>query len=306
MNMVYKKFNPSVVIIILNWNSCDDTEECLKSLEKVIYKSFTIIVVDNGSDNTDCLALKSKFPKIELIVSKENLGFTGGNNLGIEYAKKNNPDYILLLNNDTTVEPDFINHLLLVFYKHKNVGIAAPLINYYYEPGKIWSEGGKVSRIRGSGFANSIHHIEKARFNDKSVSFVSGCCMLIKAKILDEIGLFDDNYFLYIEDVDFCKRVIDGGYGIFVSNQSRIYHKVSSSTNKSFSQLPLYYATRNRLYFAKKNFPKTYLLTFLYLSISMWVKKIYWKFKGKQNYIFIVRKAFNDFREGKMGKREFI
>lgn len=295
-----------VAIIILNWNGYKDTFECLKSLEKVTYKRLNIIVIDNGSDNNDCLTLQNEFPQIELIVSNENLGFTGGTNLGIESAMRNKPDYILLLNNDTTVEPDFINHLLEVFNQHENVGIAAPLINYYYEPKKIWTEGGKISRIRGSGFANSDRLIERIRFDYKSVSFVSGCCMLIKTQILDEIGLFDENYFLYIEDVDFCKRVIDARYSIFVSSQSQIYHKVSSSTNKNLTQLPLYYATRNRLYFAKKNFPETYLLTFLYISISMWVKKIYWKFEGKQNYIFFVKKAFSDFWKGKMGKREFI
>ncbi len=296
------KAKPVIAVIILNWNGFWDTIECLRSLASVKYENLRIIVVDNGSDNEDYLRFQDEFPKINLVLSKENLGFTGGNNLGIEYAIKYNPDYFLLLNNDTTVEPNFIDYLLEVFDKYKNTGIAAPRINYYDEPKKIWTEGGKISRFRGSGFAYSESFDEEIKTEFKNVTFVSGCCMLIRKEVIDTIGLFDNNYFLYVEDADLCKRTLDAGYKIYVAYKSKIYHKVSSSTNSNLSGLPLYYMTRNRLYFAKKNFSNTYLITFLYLLLTMILKGIFWAFKGKERNISIVKVAFSDFLRGKRGK----
>jgi GT2 family glycosyltransferase len=296
------KTRPVIAVVILNWNGYQDTIECLRSLSNVKYGNLQIIVVDNGSDNEDYLKLQTEFPEINLVLSKENLGFTGGNNLGIEFAMKNKPDYFLLLNNDTTVESDFIDYLLEIFNKHKNVGIAAPKINYYHEPKKIWTEGGKISRFRGSGFAYSERYDKGIETEYRNVTFVSGCCMLIKREVLDKIGLFDINYFLYVEDTDLCKRTLDAGFKIYVAYRSKIYHKVSNSTNKDLSGLPLYYVTRNRLYFSKKNYSKTNLIAFFYILITMLIKSIGWIFQGNINNISIVRLAFSDFLKGNMGK----
>ena len=123
--------NLKIAIVILNWNGYEDTSECIISLKKITYDNYQIVVVDNGSIQDDYLLLKKNFSDIEVVRSESNLGFTGGNNLGIENAMKMNPDYFLLLNNDTTVEPDFIQRLLDVFEKEKNAGIAAPQINYF-------------------------------------------------------------------------------------------------------------------------------------------------------------------------------
>ena len=291
-----------ITIIILNWNGAKDTIECINSIENIKNVSYDILVVDNGSEQDDYLELKNKFPEIKLIRSEKNLGFTGGNNLGIEYAMNSNPDYFLLLNNDTTVESDFIDYLLGVFDKYKNAGIAAPRINYYNEPKKIWSEGGKISRFRGSGFAYSERYEKKIETEYKSVTFISGCCMLIKREVIDKIGLFDINYFLYVEDTDLCKRTLDAGYKIYVAYKSKIYHKVSNSTKGNLSGLPLYYVTRNRLYFSKKNFSNTYFVAFIYIFTTMLIKSITWIFSYKTNNIALVRRAFFDFFNGNMGE----
>lgn len=294
--------NLKITIIILNWNGANDTIECINSLKEIKNFTLDIFVIENGSDQDDYLELKNKFPEIKLIRCEENLGFAGGNNLGIKYAMNDNPDYILLLNNDTTVEPDFIDRLLKVFEKKSKAGIVAPRINYYYEPKKIWTEGGKISRIRGSGFAYSERYDNGVDTEFRSVTFVSGCCMLIKRELIETIGMFDKNYFLYVEDTDFCKRTLDSGYKIYIAYSSKIFHKVSSSTNKNLSVLPLYYMTRNRLYFAKKNFPKTHFITFFYILITMLIKSIIWISQGKANNISIVSIAFSDFLRGNMGK----
>ena len=296
--------NPKISIVILNWNGYEDTSECIKSLMRLTYSIYKIVVVDNGSSNDDYLLLEKNFPEIIVLRSETNLGFTGGNNLGIEYAMKMNPDYILLLNNDTVVEPNFIKPLLNIFEKKNKTGISAPQINYYNEPKRIWSKGGIISRIRGSGFAYSDQIEDRILIKNREVAFVSGCCMLIKSEVIKIVGLFDDKFFLYVEDVDLCKRVNAAGFKIYTSNSSKIFHKVSNSTNKNLAYIPLYYMTRNRLYFSKKNFPRTFFLALLYLLVSMSLKSIMWLIKGKKENIIIVKTAINDFFAGNMGKKD--
>lgn len=289
-------------IVILNWNGIDDTSQLLSSLFKISYPNIKIIVVDNNSLNDEAELLKNNYgDKVHILSCKKNLGFSGGNNIGIKYSLEDKADFVLLLNNDTTVEADFLEPLVNKFNSSNQVGITAPQINYFNEPDKIWSAGGKISRIRSSGFAKS--NIKETEFNKghKSVSFVSGCCMLIRNEVLERIGLFDENFFLYNEDTDLCERAIRAGYEILIISESKIYHKVNSSTEKNMSLLPLYYTTRNRLYFAKKNFPTTFGLTFLYIISSMIFKSIIWFLSGKRKNISVVKNAIKDFLAGKMG-----
>lgn len=296
--------NSKVSIILLNWNGYNDTFECLNSLQKVENKNIEIILVDNGSDNDDYLKFEDIYPDIKVIRSKTNLGFSGGNNLGIKYALDQGADFILLLNNDTVVESDFITNLLLVFEREKNVGIVAPQINYFDEPQKIWSEGGYVSKLRASGFAYSDKFEDISNTDYEQKQFVSGCCMLIKREVFNKVGAFDNEFFLYLEDVDLCVRTIKSGYNIFVSHKSKIYHKVSNSTIKNYTALPLYYVTRNRLYFIKKNYPLYILYSTIYLSSTMILKFFFWFITKKRSNIKAVFFAFYDFLKGNMGKTD--
>ena len=296
---------PLVYVVILNWNGYKDTSELLESLSKITYANHKITVVDNNSSPGEVEKLESAYEnKVHVIRCKNNLGFSGGNNIGIKYSLESKADYILLLNNDTIVEPDFLEILVSKFETENQAGIVAPRINYYSEPQKIWSDGGKISWIRGSGFAYSDKLETKVNSLDRSVTFVSGCCMLIKSEVFLKNGMFDENYFLYTEDTDLCHRVINAGYKIYITPRSKIFHKINSSTKSNYSTLPLYYTTRNRLYFAKKNFQKLYVITLSYISLAMILKSIYWLLSGKFKNIDAVRKAFNDFYLGKMGKTE--
>lgn len=295
---------PKIAIVILNWNGYNDTFECLRSLEKLTYKNTIQVVVDNGSEVEEYNNLVKKFPQIKILRSEVNLGFSGGNNLGIKYALEHGADFILLLNNDTIVEPNFIQPLLDVFEKEKNVGIVAPQINYFNEPKKIWSEGGYVSKIRASGFAYSDKFEDISNTYYEQKQFVSGCCMLIKREVFKKVGTFDNNFFLYLEDVDLCVRTIKSGYNIFISHKSKIYHKVSNSTIKNYNALPLFYVTRNRLYFVKKNYPSFILCSTIYLFSTMIFKIIFWFITGKQSNIKAVYFAFYDFIKGNMGKTD--
>ena len=298
--------NLKITIVILNWNGYEDTSECIISLQKITYDNYQIVVVDNGSDVEDINRLKNNFPNVKILRSDVNLGFTGGNNLGIKNSFEKKIDFILLLNNDTIVEPNFIQPLLDIFENNPNVGIVAPQINYFDEPKKVWTEGGRISKIRGSGFAYSERYDDGKIKDDKEVTFVSGCCMLIKKEIFEKVGVFDDNFFLYVEDADLCYRTTQAGYKIIVSHNSKIYHKVSSSTKENLSLLPLYYVTRNRLYFASKSFSFIFFLTLIYISFSMLIKIIYWLLNDKSKNVSIILKAFKDFFNKEMGKSNSI
>ena len=298
--------NLKITIVILNWNGYEDTSECIISLQKITYDNYQIVVVDNGSDADDSNKLKNNFPTIKVLRSDVNLGFTGGNNLGIKYCLEEKADFILLLNNDTIVEPNFIQPLLDIFENNPNVGIAAPQINYFDEPKKVWTEGGRISKIRGSGFAYSERFDDGKIIDDKEVTFVSGCCMLIKKEVFEKVGVFDDNFFLYVEDADLCYRTTQAGYKIIVSHNSKIYHKVSSSTKENLSLLPLYYVTRNRLYFASKSFSFIFFLTLVYIVFPMMIKILYWLLNNKSKNILIIIKAFKDFFNKEMGKSNSI
>ncbi|MDZ7626179.1 MAG: glycosyltransferase [Ignavibacteriaceae bacterium] len=153
----------------------------MESLFKISYRNYNIIVVDNNSDQNGREKLRKNYSeKVHIIFCNENLGFAGGNNVGIKYSLEEKADCtILLLNNDTTVQPDFLEILVNKFETENQAGIIAPRINYYNEPKKIWSDGGYISKLRGSGFPYSDKLETEVGSPDKSVTFVYGCCMLI-------------------------------------------------------------------------------------------------------------------------------
>lgn len=296
------KQNPSVYIIILNWNGYKDTYECLNSVFKINYNNYKVILVDNDSCKNEADELYKSFPQIEMVKSQRNLGFSGGNNLGIKYAQKYNPDYFLLLNNDTIVEPDFLSHLQENISSNEVIGICVPKIIYYTNPQIVWYAGGYFSKLRGSGFTIGEGKNRNLYTKNKFVTFATGCCLLIKAKIFDEVGLMDENYFLYNEDMDYCIRCSNAGYKILFVANSVIYHKVSKSTKRSNNLLPLYYVTRNRLYLTKKILTKYFFLSFFIIFFTFFIKSLYWILTGEIKKVKIIKKAFIDFFHSKMGK----
>jgi len=295
---------PKVVIVILNWNGFEETIECVDSISRIEYSNYKILIVDNGSDSNEIDNIVLQFPFVKIIKSKENLGFSGGNNLGIEYAIKLNADFILLLNNDTIVEPNFLGILVHHSTQNINVGILVPKINYYINQNRIWYAGGYISKFRGSGFTIGQDESGEKYSNNKYVTFATGCCLLIKMEVIKKIGLMDPQYFLYLEDVDYCLRNNLKGYKILYIGKSKIYHKVSISSNKQNNLASLYYVTRNRFYFAKKFYPNFYYIPFLYITIIFFIKILYWFISGENEKIKIAKKAISDYIFNKMGKSE--
>jgi len=264
-NKENKKMQKKVSIIILNWNGWPDTLECLESLACVDYDNFEVILIDNGSKEPFGYArdIKNKFGELKIIpiFNKENLGFAGGNNQGIKIALERGSDYILLLNNDTTVESDFLKKLIEVGEKNKSYGIFGAVIYYSDEPEKIWFAGGKFNwpKTRGS------HIFSKPNDELKKVDYITGCCLLIKKKVVEQIGLLSEDYFLYYEDGDWCLRAQKVGYRCGLVSSAKIYHKQSRSTQE-FSYPYIYYHSRNGLIFAS-----LHGLTILAYLASVWI-----------------------------------
>ncbi len=250
------KINPSVWIIIVNWNGLADTIECLESLAHVTYSNYEVVVVDNGSKDNQAASIKSKFPKIHIIKNAINTGFVVANNQGIEYGIQHGAEYVMLLNNDTVVDPEFIEPLVNQMEQDATIGASSPKI-LYYKSSKIWSMGGTISIPTGISIMIGKRKESNMYMNTIQPDFLTGCAFLVSAKVVKEIGMLDPIYFAYYEDVDWSYRIRKAGYKIITFPQSVIYHKKSASAgiigSDKISPVQAYYISRNALIFANKN-----------------------------------------------------
>ncbi len=237
-------------IVIPNWNGKKFLADCLQSLAKIDYQNYLLIVVDNGSSDNSVDYVKEKFSSAIVISNKVNLGFSAAVNQGVKSALKENCDYILLLNNDTVVDSNFLKEMLVAAQENR-VGIVGAKIYYYDQPKSIWYVGGRFVKWRASG--QHIGWMKNDNENWKGIKktdFITGCAMLIKKEVFDDIGLFYEPYFLTVEDLDFCYQAREKGWKIKAALDAKVWHKVSFSRQGEFSFSNGYYGTRNRLYFA--------------------------------------------------------
>lgn len=258
-----------ISIILVNFNTDEYTIDCLDSLLKINSTGFkhSIIVVDNASTKPLVLPKRLVNSKIDLIRSESNLGFTGGNNMGIHYGiEKYNSDYVLLLNNDTTVDPNFLRELVYHAENNPKAGITTSKIyftkgrefhiNSYNksELGKVfWYAGGSIDWDNLVAYHRGVDEVDRGHFDDQiECDFATGCSLMIKREVLEKVGTLDKNYFLYMEDVDYSVRVIKAGYEIHFVPKSIIWHKNAGSSGGSGSPLQEYYQTRNTLLFTFK------------------------------------------------------
>jgi GT2 family glycosyltransferase len=255
-NMKSSTGHPKVSIIILNWNGLEDTTECLESLKKITYSNYEVVVVDNGSQGNDAQVLRERFGDyIHVIENDRNYGFAEGNNIGMRYALANfNPDYILLLNNDTVVNADFLTELVKAAEGDVKIGIAGPKIYSYAEPDKISFIGGKINWWNVE--IPPVNQIDTGQFDElREVDLVIGCALLIKRTLVEEIGLLYPGYFAYYEEAEWCLKCRKAGYRVVYVPTAKLWHKLSSTAGK-IDGFSWYYMTRNRFIFMKRNLPK--------------------------------------------------
>ncbi|GAA0877272.1 glycosyltransferase family 2 protein [Algoriphagus jejuensis] len=244
----------SVAIILVNWNGLEFTRACLESLRRVDFPDFRVILVDNASQNQESGRLNREFPEIMLVENQENLGFAGGNNAGIRLALQQGFSHIMLLNNDTEVEPDFLGEMMIHFSRNPSLGVVQPLILFLNDRKKIWNAGGKW--VAATGRAVTLGDREPLadfRVKDMKMDWATGCCMLISREALLKTGLLNEQYFAYFEDVDWSLRFRKAGFGIVLAERARIYHEAGASSKKAHAEGMLspkvfYYHVRNQLF----------------------------------------------------------
>jgi GT2 family glycosyltransferase len=243
---------PLVDLIVLNWNRPQDTIECAESILRSDYTNYRITVVDNGSTDDSVLRVKERFGDAVCIVANEaNLGFAEGNNRGVEHALAQGAEFTLLLNNDTTIAPGMLSEMVRVMRSDARIGIAGPVIYYSGQPDKVWFAG---MRFRfGLYTVRKGLHLKLPLAPIEPVDFISGCGMMVRRQVWEDIGLFDSRFFMYYEDLDLCIRANKGGYRVVCAARANMWHALSASTGGPDSPLKQYYQVKSTLLFCHKH-----------------------------------------------------
>lgn len=227
---------PLVYIVLVNWNGKDHTLACLQSLGAISYANYRIVVVDNGSSDGSVPTVRSAFPAVAVLEMQRNLRFAGGTNRGIQYALDHGAEQILILNNDTTVDPGFLRALVTCLQSDARIGMVGPKIYYQDDPERIWFAGGCVSFWTGTMHHIGIRKIDRGQFDEaRDIAYASGCCILARRSIVETVGLLDESFFMYTEDADWCMRVRRAGYRIVYEPGAKIWHKLSVSAGGHLS-----------------------------------------------------------------------
>lgn len=300
---VIKNQEPSVAIIIVNWNSYNHTSGCLASLRKVYYDNFKAIVVDNGSKDGSDNKLEEQYPEITLLRNAMNTGFTGGNNRGIAYALENNFEFLMLLNNDTEVEPDFLNELVNSLQEDSKIGAVQPKFYFLHNKTRIWNAGGKI--IKSIGWIKTIGENQNSqeKFNrPQKTEWITGCCFMVRTSIVKKIGGLNDRFFIYFEDVEWSLRIKSLGYELAYCPQAIVYHEAGmSNKNKTkgkegyLNPVVHYLAARNNVLLLRKYTPWYYTVPVIGFQSA--------KYAAIFGY-FLVRRRFEKIKHVYTGLKE--
>lgn len=249
--------DPLVAAIVLNWNGGAETIACLQSLVASDWPRMLLIVVDNASEEDIADAVNASLPGVILVRNDANLGFAGGMNAGLQQALELGAEYALLLNNDTAVDPAMVRVLVETAQREPDVGIVSPLILSREAPDVVSNAGLRFDPRRGYwGQPMGMGERDRGQFRGvRDVDAVSGTAMLVPVAILGEVGMLDEDLYLYIEDVDWSLRMRKAGRRICVASDARIWHGVSRSSGGEYSPLIAYYSTRNRFVVCARHAP---------------------------------------------------
>jgi len=291
--------------VVLNWNGGEDTAECLDSLTGVVTDGWShrILVVDNGSTDGSIEGIERCFPGVDVVRNGLNLGFTGGVNRGIEEAVRGGADYVVLLNNDTVVEPDSIGKLISHAEAQGGEAIVTPVIRTLGE-GEIWYAG--IRLIRPFGRPESIRAVRGP--DPYPVEIFTGCCVVLPVAVLERIGRFDDRYFAYYEDVDLSVRAAAAGVRCWVVPAALVHHKVSRVFGSARAPHSLYYTVRNNLLFIRERsagFPERLAgsLYMVVLSVKMIFNVLVRPHGSRMDSVRAIAQGWGDFIRRRWGKR---
>ncbi|MGB3780134.1 MAG: glycosyltransferase family 2 protein [Tunicatimonas sp.] len=275
--------HPLISVITLNYNQTKVTGAFLRSLRSATYPNLEVIVVDNNSEVDPTSEIKREYPAATVIRSPKNLGFTGGNNLGM---KESSGEYVFIVNNDTEVTESIFERMLEGFSVDARVGVVSPKIRYYDQPDRIQFAGfTEINPFTGRNRGIAHLEVDQGQHDQGSFSpYAHGAAMLVKREVIDTVGVFPELFFIYYEELDWSSQITRAGYKIYYQPTALIFHKESITMGRE-SAIKAYYHNRNRILFMRRNF-RTYQLLCFYLfflgfttpkTIAKYVFRRQWK-----------------------------
>ncbi len=297
---------PRVHTIVLNWNGLADTRECLSSLQHATYPDNQVVVVDNGSQTDEATLLEKEFGGfIHVLRNTTNLGFAGGANTGIRYALNQGTDYILLLNNDTSVDPDFLSALVAATRGLPDLAAACPKAYFYDRPDVIYSTGGRVNLWTGTAQQVGRDEPDSGQFDVIAArDYADGLCMLIPAAALERVGLLDEDYFAYWEETDWCLRARERGLSCYYVPQARIWHKAARSLSPDNKFRYLY--RRNAILFVRKRGRGIQLLTAILMQVFVYAPRYFLRHPGQLGRALAEVRALLSHARNRAGERPLL
>lgn len=270
---------PLVSIIILNYNQLKVTCEFIDSARSLTYPRFEIIMIDNASTEDPTEYVHKHYPEVKLIRNQRNLGFTGGNNVGIRAGKG---DFFLIINNDTEVVPDLLEKMLEPFASDPSVGVVSPKIRYYSHPRIIQYAGfTEVNPFTGRNKPIGGNMEDHGQFNTPGyTAYAHGAAMMVKREVIEKVGLLPDIFFIYYEELDWSAHIRRAGYKVFYQPSALIYHKESITMGKE-SPMKAYFHNRNRILFMRRNTTVTQFMFFVLFYLLLVVPKTIVKYSLK-------------------------
>jgi hypothetical protein len=239
---------PVVTVVVLNWNNAQDTIDCVESVLSCTYPGLRILLVDNGSSDGSEAVLRARFPGIPLLQTGENLGFAGGNDAGIRRALSDGAELVLLLNNDTTVDPGFVDALVTAARAHPGAGMLCPKILFHDRPDVLWYAGASFHPWMGWGRHRGHGQVDRGQFDRlEETGRPTGCALLVTRALCERVGLLREDFFCYAEDLEWGIRARKAGFSVLYVPASRVWHRVSRSTGGERAVTPVRYLTRNVL-----------------------------------------------------------
>ncbi len=286
--------SPVISLITINYKQAAVTCDLLESIRTLTYPDIEVVVVDNGSQDDIAERIQQgNYPNVILVNSPENLGFSGGNNLGIQHARG---DYYFFLNNDTIVTPDLLEQLLMPFKENPAVGVVCPKIRFYDEPDIIQYAGyHPLNQYTGRTWSVGLMERDRGQHDQPGPTwFAHGAAMLVSRSVLERAGSFDNSFFLYYEELDWSARIRRAGFQIYYQSKALIYHRESMSVGKA-NQLKVYYHTRNRLWFMRRNVSGMPLHIFYlyYFFLALPKALIQYAFPWQPTYLKAVKDAIS-------------
>ena len=297
-------------IILINWNSFECTRDCIESLSAMPYKDFDLILVDNDSKDGSGEKLSSAYPEVIYLKLPDNRGFTGGNNAGINYSLNHNYKYSLLLNNDTFVEPDFLEILVSHLSENPRTGAIQPKIYFNHNRSLLWNGGSWFNPWTGNDYVEGTGKTRsKTSETLKEPDWLTGCALMIRNDVIRKVGLLDESLFMYYEDVDFAFRIKNAGYSLVYHPESVVYHIAGASTRAEkkgregfLNPIVHYYLVRNRIWFLKKYLQPKHRIT-AGIIVSGYLAGILTYFLLRRRFVKLktTLKAIHDGLKGNMG-----